>query len=125
MLCPEPFQKILVFAGLLATGKGQIVLKGMVAGQIANNTEYLTPLSLALEQRLLAVIKLALEEHADLHLVETEDEVADDDLRSEGALWELARFIIVEDGFGDFIFYDFAGFPFPEIASRVIFLLFR
>lgn len=125
MLFRESFQKVLVFTRLLASRQAQIALKGMVSRQVANNAEYLTALSLALKQGLLAVLELALKEHADLHFIQAEHEVADDDLRGKGALRELATFIIVEDRFWDLIFRGFSRLPFPEIASRVIFLPLR
>ena len=74
---------------------------------------------------MLAIFELALKEHADLHFIQTEHEVADDDLRGKGALRELATFIIVEDRFWDFIFRGFSRLPFPEFASSVILLPFR
>jgi hypothetical protein len=97
----------------------------MVSGQVADNAEYLTPLPLAFQQGLLTILELALKEHADLHFIQAEHEVADDDLRGKGALRELATFIIVEDRFWDFIFRGFSRLPFPEFASCVILLPFR
>jgi hypothetical protein len=118
----EPLEEVLVLGGLSARSGVEHAFEGGLARQVAHDAEDVAALPLVLVQHLLALLRLALEQQADLQPAHAQQEVAHLDLQGEGALGKLRMLVIIEDGLGSGPFDLPPRPPLPELAVRVLLL---